>query len=360
MAAYCGTEHAIGCASGSDALLLPLMALGIGAGRRSDPAELHVFRHRRRRLAARRDAGVRRHRSRRRSTSSPGDVIGKISQRHQGDHSGPPVRSVRGDGRDSPDRGGRPRHSDHRRRLPGDRRRASRPCGPGRSARSARFSFYPTKNLGGFGDGGMITTNDAELAAKLRVLRDHGQQPRYYHHFVGLNSRLDTLQAAVLGVKLPHLDEWAAARKRHAARYDAEFDRRGSGARSSRRRWPTAAPRLESVHGARHRRTPRRAAEISGRTARSARPSTIRCRCTCRSASHRCGYREGSLPVTEQACREVLSLPVYPELTAAEQEHGDRRDRRVLPGEEPTAGHERPERPFGLATVDRSAIPWPA
>ena len=60
------------------------------------------------------------------------------------------------------------------------------------------FSFYPTKNLGGFGDGGLITTNDGELAAKLRVLRDHGQQPRYYHHFVGLNSRLDTLQAAVL------------------------------------------------------------------------------------------------------------------------------------------------------------------
>ena len=73
------------------------------------------------------------------------------------------------------------------------------------------FSFYPTKNLGGFGDGGLITTNDGELAAKLRVLRDHGQQPRYYHHFVGLNSRLDALQAAVLSVKLPQLDDWAAA-----------------------------------------------------------------------------------------------------------------------------------------------------
>ena len=101
--------------------------------------------------------------------------------------------------------------------------------GPGRWARCGAFSFYPTKNLGGFGDGGLITTNDAELAAKLRVLRDHGQQPRYYHHFVGLNSRLDALQAAVLSVKLPHLDEWAAARERHAARYATEFAERGIG-----------------------------------------------------------------------------------------------------------------------------------
>ena len=91
------------------------------------------------------------------------------------------------------------------------------------------FSFYPTKNLGGFGDGGLITTNDAELAAKLRVLCNHGMQPRYYHHFVGLNSRLDTLQAAVLNVKLPKLDEWCAARERHALRYATEFARLGVG-----------------------------------------------------------------------------------------------------------------------------------
>ena len=104
------------------------------------------------------------------------------------------------------------------------------------------FSFYPTKNLGGFGDGGLITTNDAELAAKLRVLRDHGQQPRYYHHFVGLNSRLDALQAAVLE------REAAAARRlgggARAARRplrDGVRAARPRRRRSSRRRWPTAA-----------------------------------------------------------------------------------------------------------------------
>ncbi len=75
------------------------------------------------------------------------------------------------------------------------------------------FSFYPTKNLGGIGDGGMLTTDDQSLADRLRLLRGHGMQPRYYHQTVGINSRLDTLQAAVLNVKLPHLDRWSAQRR---------------------------------------------------------------------------------------------------------------------------------------------------
>ncbi|HEV3024740.1 MAG TPA: DegT/DnrJ/EryC1/StrS family aminotransferase, partial [Pirellulales bacterium] len=87
----------------------------------------------------------------------------------------------------------------------------------------ACFSFYPTKNLGGWGDGGMLTSDDDELAAKLRLLRVHGMQPRYHHQVLGINSRLDTLQAAILNVKLPHLERWTAQRQALAARYSELF-----------------------------------------------------------------------------------------------------------------------------------------
>jgi dTDP-4-amino-4,6-dideoxygalactose transaminase len=182
------------------------------------------------------------------------------------------------------------------------------------------LSFYPTKNHGGFGDGGMITTNDAALAAKLRVLRDHGQQPRYYHHHVGINSRLDTLQAAVLGVKLPHLDQWAASREEHAARYDAEFHRRGLGTQ-------IVAPKV--TDGGRHVWNQYTVRVTAGR--RDALQKYLAERQIGSAIYYpvplhlqKCfaplGYREGSLPATERAAREVLSLPVYPEMTATEQE----------------------------------------
>ena len=241
MAEYCGTEHAVGCASGSDALLLALMALGIGPGDEVIVPSFTFFATASAvwRLGAK---PVFADIVPETFNLDPADVLGKITHGDQGDHPGAPVRPVCRDGRDPADRRRRPaafRSS----KMPA---RRSAPSIDGRRAGSLGtcgcFSFYPTKNLGGFGDGGLITTNDGELAAKLRVLRDHGQQPRYYHHFVGINSRLDTLQAAVLSVKLPHLDEWAAARERHADRYASGIrPPRPGRRRSSRRRWPTVA-----------------------------------------------------------------------------------------------------------------------
>jgi dTDP-4-amino-4,6-dideoxygalactose transaminase len=181
------------------------------------------------------------------------------------------------------------------------------------------FSFYPTKNLGGFGDGGLITTNDAELAAKLRVLRDHGQQPRYYHHFVGFNSRLDSLQAAVLHVKLPKLDEWGADRERHALRYATEFAKRGIGdsivaptaTKGCRHVWNQYTVRVKN--GRRDALQKHLADKKIGSAIYYPVPLHLQ------KCFGSLGYEPGSLRKTEQACREVLSLPIYPELKAAEQ-----------------------------------------
>jgi dTDP-4-amino-4,6-dideoxygalactose transaminase len=181
------------------------------------------------------------------------------------------------------------------------------------------FSYYPTKNLGGFGDGGLITTNDAELAAKLRILCNHGMEPRYYHHCVGLNSRLDSLQAAVLNVKLPKLGEWSAARARHAQRYSTEFAKMGLGdtivtptvAKDCGHVWNQYTVRVKN--GRRDALQKHLAEQKIGSAIYYPVPLHLQ---KCFASL---GYETGSLRKTEQACREVLSLPVYPELTAAEQ-----------------------------------------
>ena len=180
------------------------------------------------------------------------------------------------------------------------------------------FSFYPTKNLGGVGDGGMLTTNDDALAQKLRILRDHGQSPRYYHSLVGLNSRLDTIQAAVLGVKLPHVDAWAEGRRRHAGAYleqfaAAELDQVLTLPRATegdRHVWNQFTIRIPG--GQRDALQQHLAAHQIGSAIYYPVP-LHRQECFAE-----LGYAEGSLPVTEQAAREVLSLPIFPEMTPAE------------------------------------------
>ena len=264
MAKYCGREHAIGCASGSDALLLALLGTRRWAGRRSDCAELHVFRHGQRRVAAGAKpvfADI----VPETFNLDPADVVYKITSDTKAIipvHLFGQCAAMNEIQQIADAARGIPIIEDACQAIGAEYQGAR----AGSMSLAGCFSFYPTKNLGGFGDGGLITTNDAELAAKLRVLCNHGMQPRYYHHFVGLNSRLDTLQAAVLNVKLPKLDEWAAARERHAHRYATEFaelghrrfDRRADGGQGL----PAC---VESVHGAREERPPRCAAEASGR-----------------------------------------------------------------------------------------------
>lgn len=182
------------------------------------------------------------------------------------------------------------------------------------------FSFFPTKNLGGAGDGGLITTDDPELAARLRRLRVHGDLGGYNHQEVGLNSRLDALQAAILRVKLTHLDEWAEARTHNADRYAQLFDERGL---HSVLIPPFNAVDQKHVYNQYTVRVTegRRDAVLA-----SLRQQQIGCNIYYPKPLHlqACfssfGGRPGQFPVAEQAAAEVLSLPIFAEMTEAQQD----------------------------------------
>jgi dTDP-4-amino-4,6-dideoxygalactose transaminase len=177
------------------------------------------------------------------------------------------------------------------------------------------FSFFPSKNLGGYGDGGMMTTQDAALGERLRKLRAHGGAKQYHHEEVGTNSRLDTLQAAVLKVKLPHLDRWNAARRAHAAAYAQAF------AGVAGVTPPVTDPANEHIYHQYTVRVPRRDQVVERLKARGIgcavyypRPLHLQpCFATL-------GYRQGQFPEAERASHEVVSLPIYPELTPAQRE----------------------------------------
>lgn len=182
------------------------------------------------------------------------------------------------------------------------------------------FSFYPTKNLGGLGDGGLMTTNCEELADRLRLLAAHGMSPRYHHQLVGINSRLDSLQAAALNVKLAHLAEWTLARQTNAARYTELF---ASADLDAELELPAAQPDGEHVWNQYTIRVPggRRDAlrahlASAGIGSEVYYPVPLHLQ-TCFASL---GYEAGSLPETERAAAEVLSVPIFPELKAHEQQ----------------------------------------
>lgn len=179
---------------------------------------------------------------------------------------------------------------------------------------AAAFSFYPSKNLGAFGDGGAVTTQDPAIADRLRQLRNGGQSARYVHSLVGVNSRLDELQAAILGVRLDHLDRDNARRRAIAACYDAAL------AGSTRLIAPWTAPDVEPVHHLYVLRT----VDRTGLKARLAAqgiasdvhyPTAIHCQ-----PAYAARFRSGQFPEAERAADEVLSMPLVPELTDEEVE----------------------------------------
>ena len=179
------------------------------------------------------------------------------------------------------------------------------------------FSFFPSKNLGGFGDGGMVTTNDQALADRVRMLRVHGSRVKYVHEVIGLNSRLDALQAAVLRIKLTHLEEWTKGRQRNAARYDSLFKDAGL---LDRVTLPAVTAENRHVYNQYVVRVPQRDQlrtflQEQGVGTEIYYPTPLHLQVCYKDL----GYREGSFPQSERAAKETLALPIFAELTADQQ-----------------------------------------
>jgi dTDP-4-amino-4,6-dideoxygalactose transaminase len=317
VARICGTEHAVGCASGSDALLLALMALEIGDGDEVivpsftffatasavwrlnarpvfvdidpatfnlDPAAVEEA------ITPATKAIIPVHLF---GQCADMDAIGDIAQRHSLWVIEDAAQAI---------------GAKHR----------GRPAGS--MSAIGCISFYPTKNLGGFGDGGMLTTSDTPLAERLRLFASHGMNPRYYHKVIGIASRLDTIQAAVLLVKLAHLQAWTEARARNASRYDQLLRSRGLDLVAG---LPKVAAGCDHVWNQYTIRIPGGRRDLIRAQLANHRigsevyyPVPLHLQECFRSL----GYGPGTLPHTERAAQEVLSLPVFPELTSAEQE----------------------------------------
>jgi dTDP-4-amino-4,6-dideoxygalactose transaminase len=180
------------------------------------------------------------------------------------------------------------------------------------------FSFFPSKNLGGAGDGGLVTTNDAQLAERLKVLRLHGSRTKYHYDVLGFNSRLDTLQAAVLRVKLQHLEKWTMARRRNAARYCSLFQQAGLDGSVFLPIEPAEAHHVynQFVVRTKQRDALQQHLRDAGIPTEIYYPSPLHLQ----PAFEYLEYRSGDFPEAESASRSVLALPIFPELTEAQQE----------------------------------------
>ncbi len=315
LAEYCHVEHAIGCASGSDAILLALMAHRIGPGDEVicpsftfyatagsiavlgatpvfvdiDPVTYNITPALVRERAAR---------CTRLRAIVPVDLYGQCADMSAfvelGEQFKVPIIEDAAQAIGARDAQGEPAGS-----------RGSVGC----------FSFYPTKNLGGIGDGGMVTANDPHVAERLRKIRVHGERKRYYHDMVGFNSRLDALQAAVLNVKLRYLDGWSGKRRENARHYDAAF-----AAANVPGLVPPRPPLGMGSHiyhqyvirvPAEHRDPLREHMTNAGIGSEVYYPVPLHLQ----ECFEHLGYTAGDLPESEKAALETVALPIYPELT---------------------------------------------
>ncbi|MBZ5723506.1 MAG: DegT/DnrJ/EryC1/StrS family aminotransferase [Acidobacteriia bacterium] len=185
----------------------------------------------------------------------------------------------------------------------------------GSMGKAAAFSFYPGKNLGACGEGGAVTTDDGELARKVRMLRDHGQSRKYYHEMEGYNGRLDAIQAGILAAKLKRLPEWNALRREAAARYRRYFAAAGAGELA-----PFESGRAKAVYHLYVVRVPdrdgliRHLAEANiGTGIHYPVPLHLQ------KAYEKLGYRPGDFPMAERVATEIVSLPMFPQLTGDQQ-----------------------------------------
>ena len=341
MCAYCNTPHAIGVSSGTDALLAILMALGIGRGDAVITTPYTFFatagciaRVGARPLFAdidRETCNIR--------PSAIQECIEKNCQPDAGGtwktKSGEKLRAmvpVHLFGLCCDMEALRKIAERHRLVLIEDAAQAigaEFPC-PERTAKAGTmgegglFSFYPSKNLGAAGDAGMVVCRDKELAQKLRTFREHGMEPRYFHHFIGGNFRLDEMQAAILGVKLSHLETWTAARRAAADFYGAELARAGLTEKIAVPAEPYRDRGLTNHH-VYHQyviRTPLRDAlreHLGKREIETAIYYPLGLH------EQKCfaylGYKKGDFPETECAARETLALPIYPEISRESQRY---------------------------------------
>jgi len=321
IARYCGTRHAVGVASGSDALLLSLMAVGIGPG---DEVFLPPFTFFATAGSVSRlgavpvfvdidpvtynldPSKIEEKLSPKTKAIVPVHLYGQCADMN-------PLLKIAKERKLFIIEDAAQALGAEYQPVAGNQRRA------GQMGDLGCFSFYPTKNLGAFGDAGMVVTDNSDLSQKVRLLRAHGSQPKYFHKYVGINSRLDALQAAILLVKFKYLEKWTAERQKKAERYRLLFQELLSSLKSIR--LPAVQYRNRHIFHQYVIRVPERdrlkkflAEEGIGTDIYYPLPLHLQ---ECYASL---GYRRGDLPHSEKASEEVLALPIYPELNEDQQD----------------------------------------